>query len=351
MPEMTSRPLPLAIGIPPGIALPCLIRGTWQLHERAGQLDTTAAIDDLLAGFDLGFTAIETSDSYDGVEDMLGRFRQTLLQQRGREALERLRIHTRVTQTGAAPLSAVDIRDRVRRSCQRMGQNRLDLVQLQWWNFAVPGWREAAQVLRDLQMDGDIRDLGITNFPTTEMQLLLADGIALFSNQVQISLLDRRAESRLLPACRAANISVFGYGPLVGGFLSEAWHGQPNPGLEPTPQMSFGKVYRQLIEHFGGWDWLQTLLDVLHQCAQRHGSNIASIALAWTLRCSGATAVLIGMSSRTRAAEYAKAASLPLTAEDIDIISRLLAGRIATDDVTSFERNYLQSAIAASYTS
>lgn len=348
---MTSRALPLATDLPPGIALPCLIRGTWQLHERAGQLDTTAAIDDLLAGFDLGFTAIEASDSYDGVEELLGHFRQTLLQTRGLEALERMRIHTRVTQTGSMPLDATAIKQRIERSRSRLEQGRLDLVQLQWWNFAVPGWREAAQSLQELRETGIIQDIGLTNFPTAEMQQLLDDGITVFSNQVQISLLDRRAGSRLLPACRAAGIKVFGYGPLAGGFLTDAWHGEPDPGLEPTPQKPFGKVYRQLIEHFGGWDWLQTLLDILHQCARRHDSDIASIALAWTLRCSGAIAMLVGMSSRARAAEYAKAASLPLTAEDIDTIGRLLADHIATDDVTSFERSHLQSAIAASYTS
>lgn len=334
------------------MTLPCLIRGTWQLHERAGQLDPDIIAADLLAGFDLGFTAIEASDSYEGVEELLGHFRQTLMQQRGREALDRLRIHTRVTQAGASALNAADIRDRIQRSCKRLGQDRLDLVQLQWWNFAAPGWRDAAQSLQDIRNAGIIQDIGVTNFPTAEMQTLLADGIPVFSNQVQISLLDRRAESRLLPACRAADVKVFGYGPLAGGFLSEAWYDQPDPGLESTPQKPFGKVYRQLIEHFGGWDWLQALLNLLHHCAEHHGSDIASVALAWTLRHSGATALLVGMSSHRRAAAYASAAGLQLSAADVAAIHGLLADHGAmAEDVTSFERNHLQSAIAESYTS
>ncbi len=334
----------------PGLAIPRLIRGTWQMHERADELDEAALFADLLAGYDLGFTAIEASDSYAGVEETLGRFRSYLLQKRGKEALQNLRIHTRVTQSGAATLSSYDIAASIKRSLARLGLQQLPLVQLQWWNLALPGWREAAATLGRLQQQGVIADIGLTNFPTPQMQQLLQDGIPVLSNQVQISLLDPRAGNGLAQACQQSGVNLFGYGPLAGGFLSEAWLGQPDPGLEPKAEKPFGKVYRQLIERFGGWDWLQTLLQTLHRCAESRHTDIASIALAWSLRSSGVTALLVGMSSPQRAAIYAKAAHLGLDDRDIAAIAAILAQRgPISGDVADIERSEMLAAIQASY--
>lgn len=338
------------IELKPNLAIPRLIRGTWQIHERAGKLDQPAIMADLLAGFDLGFATIEASDSYAGVEECLGRFRIHLLQQRGVQALQALRIHTRVTQSGPTPLSTGDIEKSVLRSLQRLGVARLDLVQLQWWNLGLPGWREAAAHLRRLQADGLIADIGLTNFPIEPMRQLLADGLPLLSNQVQISLLDPRANNGLRQACQEHGIALFGYGPLAGGFLSEAWLGQPDPGPEPSEAKPFGKVYRQLIECFGGWDWLQALLRVLQSCALRHRTGITNIALAWSLAESGATALLVGMSSPQRALAYADAARLQLEKTDIDAIADILAQRGPINgEVADIERNEMLATIQASY--
>ncbi len=338
------------IELKPSLAIPRLIRGTWQIHERAGKLDEPAIMADLLAGFDLGFTTIEASDSYAGVEECLGRFRIHLLRQRGAEALRTLRIHTRVTQSGPEPLSAEAVEKSVLRSMQCLCVARLDLVQLQWWNLALPDWREAAAHLRRLQADGLIADIGLTNFPTEPTRQLLADGLPLLSNQVQISLLDPRANNGLRQTCREHGIALLGYGPLAGGFLSEAWLNQPDPGPEPNEAKPFGKVYRQLIERFGGWDWLQALLRVLHSCAQRHRTGIAGIALAWGLAESGAAALLVGMSSPQRALAYADAARLRLEKADIAAIADILAQRgPISGDVADIERGEMLAAIQASY--
>jgi len=338
------------IEIRPGLRLPRLIRGTWQVHERADRIDEAAVMAEWLAGFDLGFTAIEASDSYAGVEELLGRFRTHLANHRGREAAASLRVHTRVSQSGALVLMPDAIIQSVRRSCQRLGQARLDLVQLQWWNLDLPGWGQAAETLAKLKAEGLIAEIGLTNFPADEMRLLLKAGLPLISNQVQISLLDPRAQNGLVAACREAGMALFGYGPLAGGFLSEAWLGLSDPGLEPSAAKPFGKVYRQLIERFGGWDWLQQLLRALKSCATRHETDIASIALAWSLAQSGASALLVGMSSAARAAAYAKAARLVLTHDDKAAIMAALSLRGPIEgEIADIERREMQAAIRESY--
>jgi aryl-alcohol dehydrogenase-like predicted oxidoreductase len=332
------------VELAPGVRIPRLIRGTWQFHEAARRLDRDAALADLAAGCEAGFTAIEAADTYDGVEDLLGDLRQAL---GGRCPL---RVHTRVSQLGAAPLAPAAIRARVDRARRRLRQERLDLVQLQWWNLGLPGWVEAGQALAALRREGAIAEIGVTNFPTAQMLALLDAGVPVVSNQVQVSLLDPRAGIALAPACRARGVTLLGYGPLAGGFLSEAWLGRPAPGLDPAGDERFGAVYRRLVDRFGGWHWLQDMLAALGGCARRHDVDIAAVALAWALQCGDAAALLVGFSSARRIASYVRAADLRLAPEDIAAIDAVRARRPAIGgDVADMERRLMMNEIAAGY--
>ncbi len=172
----------------------------------------------------------------------------------------------------------------------------------------------------------------------------------LVSNQVQMSLLDPRARRDLVPACRARGVHVLAYGPLAGGFLSETWLGQPEPGMQPVGPQRFGVVYRLLIDRFGGWAWLQDLLAVLARVAERHGTGIAAIALAWLLQKNEAAAVLVGFGNVRRAANYLRAASLALSPEDLAAIDAVLAQRApVAGEVGDIERRELLGAISGSY--
>ena len=54
------------------------------------------------------------------------------------------------------------------------------------------GWR-AAEWLTELGEEGVVRNIGVTNFDCGALTALLDAGIPVISNQVQFSLLDRRA--------------------------------------------------------------------------------------------------------------------------------------------------------------
>jgi aryl-alcohol dehydrogenase-like predicted oxidoreductase len=330
------------IELAPGYRIPRLIRGTWQLHEAARTLDKAQAVADLVAGCEAGFTAIEAADTYDGVEDLLGALRTEL---GGRLPL---RVHTRITQMGAAPLSPETVRARVDRAGRRLRQERLDLVQLQWWNLDLPGWIEAGQTLASLREAGALAHIGVANFPVRAMTALLDAGVPLVSNQVQVSLLDPRAGRSLAAACRARGVHILGYGPLAGGFLSEAWLGKPAPATGEDG--AAGSVYRQLVDRFGGWDWFQALLAALSRCAERHGVSIVTVALAWTLQRSVASALLVGFRDQRRIPDYLAAAALRLTREDIAEIEAVLAERTPpAGDVADLERKTMMTRIQHSY--
>ena len=62
------------------------------------------------------------------------------------------------------------------------------------------------------------------------MNLALSDGVPILTNQVSFSLIDRRAAGDLADVCDRHGAWLLGYGTLNGGFLSDKWLGQPEPG-------------------------------------------------------------------------------------------------------------------------
>ncbi len=76
--------------------------------------------------------------------------------------------------------------------------------------------------------------------------------------------------------CRKHGISLLCYGSVAGGFLADRWLGKPEPP-PPFANRSLAK-YKLIIDDFGGWDLFQDLLQVLRAVANRHATDIASVA-------------------------------------------------------------------------
>ena len=62
------------------------------------------------------------------------------------------------------------------RSLRRLRQECLDLVQMQWWNYDIPGYVEMALVLQELQQAGKIDKIGATNFDVPRMREMFDAG-------------------------------------------------------------------------------------------------------------------------------------------------------------------------------
>ncbi len=231
-----------------------------------------------------GFTTFDCADIYTGVEELIGAARRAYADRHGAAALKALKVHTKFV-PDLAHLHEVDriyVRTIIERSLRRLGQERLDLVQFHWWDYAVPGCMDAARWLEELRAEGKIDLIGGTNFDTPHTEKLVASGIPLASMQVQYSLLDARPEHALVEACRKHHVHLLVYGTVAGGFLGDRWLGQPEPQA-PLENRSLTK-YKLVIDDFGGWDLFQALLRVLRNVANRHGVDIATIASRYNAR-------------------------------------------------------------------
>jgi aryl-alcohol dehydrogenase-like predicted oxidoreductase len=307
-----------------------VINGAWQLsagHRRGGGPDRTdGAVSDLLELARAGLTAFDGADIYTGVEELLGAARR-----RWRGA-EPLRVHTKlVPDLAVLPHLSRELVERsVDRSLRRLGVDRLDLVQLHWWDYRIPGTVETAGWLDALRREGKIRHLGATNFDAPRLAAILDSGVELVSHQVQYSLLDRRPEGAMADLARTRNVGLLCYGTLAGGFLSERWLGRPEP-REPAaelPNRSLTK-YKLILDELGPWELFQELLRVLARIGEKHGVSLSAVALRWVLDRPGVAAVILGVPRaerlRERLADTLRVFDLRLDERDRAAVDRVLA--------------------------
>lgn len=328
------------ISLAPGYDISRVIRGGWQLAGGHGAVDPDAAIDDMVAFADAGITTFDCADIYTGVEEMIGRFRLRYRDLRGQEALDRIRVHTKfVPDLAVLPtISKAYVQGVIDTSLKRLNLERLDLVQFHWWAYDIDGWLKTAGWLKELQQEGKIDKVSATNFDSEHIEALIGSGVPLASLQLQYSLLDRRPEKRMTALAAENNFALFSYGTVAGGFLSDRWLGVSEPE-HPLENRSLTK-YKLIIDDIGGWDLFQALLAALRRIADRHGTDIATIASAAMLRRPSVAAVIVGARNRDHLAANLAISDTQLSDQDLSKIEAVMAeAKELEGDVYTLERD------------
>lgn len=328
------------IELSPGYDISRVIRGGWQLSGSHSASVSEDPVNDMLAFADAGITTFDCADIYTGVEDLIGTFRLRYRNLRGVEAMARIRVHTKfVPDLEILPrIDKAYVTQVIDTSLRRLKMDCLDTVQFHWWTYDVPRWLETVSWLEELRRAGKINRIGGTNFDTACMTEMIGSGIPLTSMQVQYSLLDRRPAKVMVDAAKKANVALFCYGTVAGGFLGERWLGvaEPQPPLENRSLVK----YKLIIDDFGGWLLFQELLGALARVAARHGTDIATVASAAVLARPGVAAVIVGARNRSHLPSNLKIASLRLSAEDrAEIDAILVRSRDLPGDVYALERD------------
>jgi len=266
------------VALAPGYTISRLLKGGWQLAGGHGPVDAAAAMDDMDRFVDAGITTFDCADIYTGVETLIG----TWLKRR-RPGAGAIQVHTKyVPDLHRLPAhSRADVSRGIERSLTQLGVDCLDLVQLHWWDYDVPGYVDAASWLDEQRKAGKIRHVGLTNFDQTHLSEIVVAGVPVTSHQVQYSVLDRRPANGMSARCLRDGISLICYGGLAGGFLSNSYLRTIEPS-SPLENRSLVK-YRLVIDEFGGWTRFQELLDALGAVAGRHDVGIGTVAIRWVL--------------------------------------------------------------------
>ena len=315
-----GAPRPERTALAPGLEISRVVTGLWQVAdmERGGRLLDPEAGAAAMAGYAAaGFDTFDMADHYGSAEIITGHLLQRA-EGRG------VRAFTKWCPP-PGPMTPQAVRDGVRRSLDRMRTSRIDLMQFHWWTFEHPGWIDAMTELARLREEGLIGEIGLTNFDTAHLRVLLAEGIPVVSNQICLSLLDRRATGAMAALCAQRGVKLLAYGTLGGGFLSERWLG----AAEPAEVGDWSKMkYSRFIREIGGWAALQGVLQAAHRIAQRHGVSIANVATRWVLEQPAVAAVIVGarLGEREHRDDNLRLFGFALDDEDRQALAQAFAG-------------------------
>ena len=324
------------VQLAPGYSISRLLKGGWQLAGGHGPIDRAAAFDDMDRFVDAGITTFDCADIYTGVEAMIGEW---IARRRARHLVAPVQVHTKYVPDldRLAGHSRDDVVRGVDRSLARLGVERVDVVQLHWWDYDVPGYVDAAVWLDEQRRAGKIGHVGLTNFDRPRLSAIVAAGVPIASHQVQYSVLDRRPANGVAGWCAAHGIGLLCYGGLAGGFLSERYAGAPDPA-QPLENRSLVK-YRLIIDEFGGWDLFQDMLAALGAVAARHGVSVGAVALRWVLDQPGISGVIVGARHAAHLEQTVAACGFSLDEADRAAIARVQAASSGPDgDVYDLER-------------
>lgn len=210
--------LPITRSIPSsGEALPVIGMGTWRtfnvgtdpvlLEERARILERF---------FARGGELVDSSPMYGSSEAVVGR----LMERLGRfdDLFAATKVWTR---------DESDTREAVQRSEALWHVERFDLLQV----HNLLGWEGHLATLKQMKAAGELRYIGVTTSHGRrheELERIMASEPLDFV-QLTYNILDREAESRLLPLARERGIAVIANRPYQGGHLFARFQSHPLP--------------------------------------------------------------------------------------------------------------------------
>jgi aryl-alcohol dehydrogenase-like predicted oxidoreductase len=210
-------------------------------------------------------------------------------------------------------LKADSIRREVEASLRRLQVDVIDLYQIHWPN-PDPDIEEGWTTMAELQREGKVRHIGVSNFSAEQMRR--AHTIApIASLQPPYSLLRRAIEVDILPFCQQHNIGVIVYSPMQSGLLS-------------------GKMTRERVANLPEDDWRRRsadfqepklsqaleLVEVMRAIGERKGRSPAEIAIAWTLRHPAVTAAIVGARNPSQIDGFIGASDVQLTDDEMSEI-------------------------------
>jgi aryl-alcohol dehydrogenase-like predicted oxidoreductase len=286
---MTSAATSLQSADRPALFSPIALGG-YPLGGGYGDVSEDDARRTVDAALDLGWTFVDTAESYLQSEVRLGRILD------GRR--DRVFLATKVFP--CETFTAANLHRAIRASLRRLKTDRLDLYQVHGPEDWVVRWRETpwdeiGAALADLVRSGLTLRIGVCNLTVPQMAALSAH-VPIFSTQNLYSLIDRGdqpdelhlpVEAETLPYAIAHDMAFLAYSPLSRGLLSDNLDPGRTFGKDderyflPRYQPDVYPLYVELAHRLQAW-------------AAAYGHSLTQLAVAWALSKSGVSSVLVG---------------------------------------------------------
>jgi aryl-alcohol dehydrogenase-like predicted oxidoreductase len=214
------------------------------------------------------------------------------------------------------------IRREAEDSLRRLGVDTIDLYQVHWPK-PEEQIEEAWGVMADLQKQGKVRWIGVSNFSVEQMERV-SKIAPITSNQPPYSMLNRAVEPAILPFCQKNNIGVINYAPMHSGLLTGAMTKQRVANLTNDDFRRNAKNYQEplLSRNLAVADFLSTI-------GKKHNVSAGVVAIAWTLHHPAITAAIVGGRNAKQVEGVIPAATFRLSEEEFAEIQAYLAEHVA----------------------
>jgi aryl-alcohol dehydrogenase-like predicted oxidoreductase len=219
------------------------------------------------------------------------------------------------------------IRHECEQSLRRLGVERIDLYQFHWPDLVTgTAIEESWGTMGELVDEGKVRWAGVCNFDVELLERCRAVR-PVDSLQPPLSMLTRGARRELIPYAREHGIGVITYSPLVSGLLSGSFDRARVATLEPTDWRSGSPLFREpaLSQNLA-------LVERLRALAERLGTDVAPLAIAWVLAEPGVTGAIVGGRLPRHVDGWIAAGELELSGEVLAEIDAALAETGAGSD-------------------
>ena len=273
---------------------------------KLGIEETRRVID---AALDAGVTFLDTADMYGGTksEQFIGA---ALAGRRTRAVL--------ATKFGGLAMAGKTgerwgTRDYVRKSVEAsLARLRTDVIDLYQMHFPDPQTplEETIGALTELVSEGKVRAIGCSNFTGAMIDPRFATA------QNEWSLLVRKTEVDVIPACEKHGVSQLPYFPLASGMLSGKYRrGEPLPAGSRLASSDYFKAVRS-EENF-------EKIEKLRAFAAQRGRSLLELAISWLASQPSVGSVIAGATSPEQVRANAAAASWQLTPAELTEIDAL----------------------------
>jgi len=274
--------------------------GTWWVNW--GPQDERDAVRAIHAALDVGVNWIDTAPFYGWgcAEEIVGR---AIHGRDGVLVFTKCGTLRRPDGSDYMDLRPEVIRADVEDSLQRLGVERLDLLQIHDRDPSVPIEETWAAIL-ELVAEGKVRHGGISNHRPEEVESALAVG-PVAALQYEYSVLARGVEETILPLALARGLGVIVWAPLASGFLADGF------SVELLHEDDFRR----------GHPFAQLELEPVRSALRAGQRTAAQGAIGFVLSHPAVTGAIVGVRNQQEGAELAQMAELRLTRDEVVAIA------------------------------
>jgi aryl-alcohol dehydrogenase-like predicted oxidoreductase len=301
--------------------------GTWLTV--AGGIGHEPAIRCIHAALDCGVTLFDTANQYGAgeAERVLGEALKSYPRDR---YLIATKLFFPVGDEPDHGLSAAQIEKQLNRSLERLSVDTIDLYQCHRYDKETP-LEETLSALDRAVQSGKVRAIGFSEWTAEQIDAAAAiagEGrlIPFSSSQPQYSMLWRKPEATVFPACARHGIGNLAFSPLAHGVLTGKYApGEPPPPGSRATSEQMNKFMESAGRHYRSNNLLAAV-ERLKPIAADLGLTMVQMALAWVLRRPEIASAIIGASRPEQIADNVRAVGVTLPAEALARIDQALDG-------------------------